>query len=224
MLGPHQGLARHRAQSRPSGRRDRGRRGRGDPADHARQRRRGGRDVARHLQRPRAPRRRARHPPARRRTRTRAPVTQERIDTATVDVTIDRLAGMRAVFPTAPAISACGSLIDEGSSSGRTLLADAATPPDRDPRAERPARGRRHPRGRGAGTARARGSLRGRIRRDRRRRPRRSRAHHERAAGCREGACGGRAGRPDAARASPALTLHLTCRFRDGTTTAPPAR
>ncbi|ALX66054.1 LacI family DNA-binding transcriptional regulator [Microbacterium sp. XT11] len=61
--------------------------------------------------------------------RRRAPVTQERIATATVDVTIDRLSGMRSVFPDARAISASGSLIDEGLIVGRMLLSDPQTRP-----------------------------------------------------------------------------------------------
>jgi DNA-binding LacI/PurR family transcriptional regulator len=61
--------------------------------------------------------------------RERALVTQERIATATVDVTIDRLSGMRSVFPDAPAISAAGSLIDEGLVVGRMLLTDTETRP-----------------------------------------------------------------------------------------------
>ncbi|GAA1146605.1 MULTISPECIES: LacI family DNA-binding transcriptional regulator [Microbacterium] len=61
--------------------------------------------------------------------RDRLQVTPQRISTATVDVTIDRLAGMRSVFPDAPAISASGSLIDEGLLVGRMLLADAESRP-----------------------------------------------------------------------------------------------
>ncbi len=61
--------------------------------------------------------------------RERGLVTPERIETATVDVTVDRLRGMREIFPDAPAISAAGSLIDEGIIVGRMLLADAATRP-----------------------------------------------------------------------------------------------
>lgn len=61
--------------------------------------------------------------------RERGVVTAERLTRATVDVTIDRLAGLREVFPDAPAISASGSLIDEGLVVGRMLLADAATRP-----------------------------------------------------------------------------------------------
>lgn len=61
--------------------------------------------------------------------RERGLVTPERIATATVDVTVDRLAGMREIFPDAPAISASGSLIDEGAIVGRMLLTDPATRP-----------------------------------------------------------------------------------------------
>ncbi|MDQ0727441.1 LacI family DNA-binding transcriptional regulator [Microbacterium sp. W4I20] len=61
--------------------------------------------------------------------RERGTVTADRIATATVDVTVDRLAGLREVFPDAPAISASGSLIDEGVIVGRMLLEDAAARP-----------------------------------------------------------------------------------------------
>jgi DNA-binding LacI/PurR family transcriptional regulator len=61
--------------------------------------------------------------------RERGPVTAERLAAATVGVTVDRLEGMRRVFPGAPAISASGSFIDEGIVIGRMLLADAATRP-----------------------------------------------------------------------------------------------
>lgn len=61
--------------------------------------------------------------------RVRTAVTPERVATATVDVTVDRLAGLREVFPEAPAISASGSLIDEGVLVGRMLLADAEARP-----------------------------------------------------------------------------------------------
>jgi len=61
--------------------------------------------------------------------RERVAVTPDRVATATVDVTVDRLAGLREVFPHAPAISASGSLIDEGVLVGRMLLADAAARP-----------------------------------------------------------------------------------------------
>lgn len=61
--------------------------------------------------------------------RERAAVTPERIANATVDVTVHRLEGMRQVFPDAPAISASGSLIDEGVLVGRMLLTDPNTRP-----------------------------------------------------------------------------------------------
>jgi DNA-binding LacI/PurR family transcriptional regulator len=61
--------------------------------------------------------------------RQRGAVTEDRIASATVDVTIDRLAGFREVFPTAPAVSASGSFIDEGVLVGRMLLADPASRP-----------------------------------------------------------------------------------------------
>lgn len=61
--------------------------------------------------------------------RERALVTPERIAKATVDVSVHRLEGMRQVFPDAPAISASGSLIDEGVLVGRMLLTDPATRP-----------------------------------------------------------------------------------------------
>ncbi|MFC4138328.1 MULTISPECIES: LacI family DNA-binding transcriptional regulator [unclassified Microbacterium] len=61
--------------------------------------------------------------------RRRGVVTPEHIAAATVDVTLDRLAGAREVFPDAPAISAAGSLIDEGMIAGRALLTDPAHRP-----------------------------------------------------------------------------------------------
>lgn len=61
--------------------------------------------------------------------RVRGTVTAERVDAATVDVTVDRLAGMREIFPDAPAISASGSLIDEGLLVGRMLLEDPDSRP-----------------------------------------------------------------------------------------------
>jgi DNA-binding LacI/PurR family transcriptional regulator len=61
--------------------------------------------------------------------RERALVTPERVANATVDVSVHRLEGMRQVFPDAPAISASGSLIDEGVLVGRMLLTDPATRP-----------------------------------------------------------------------------------------------
>lgn len=61
--------------------------------------------------------------------RERGVVTPDRLADATVDVAVDRLGGLRQVFPEAPAISAAGSLIDEGVLVGRMLLADAAARP-----------------------------------------------------------------------------------------------
>lgn len=56
------------------------------------------------------------------------PVDAERLAAATVDVTIDRLAGARDVFPTAPAVSAAGSTIDAGLDAARILLSAATRP------------------------------------------------------------------------------------------------
>lgn len=61
--------------------------------------------------------------------RERGPVTPERLSRATVDVARDRLEGMRSVFPDAPALSAARSSIDEGAIAGRALLADPAKRP-----------------------------------------------------------------------------------------------
>lgn len=47
----------------------------------------------------------------------------------TVDVTRDRLRGVRDVFPDAPAFAAAGSSIDEGLAAGRTLFAAGADLP-----------------------------------------------------------------------------------------------
>ncbi|MFD5214085.1 LacI family DNA-binding transcriptional regulator [Microbacterium sp. NPDC058345] len=57
--------------------------------------------------------------------RERGPLTPARLATATVDVTLDRLAGFREVYPDAPAVAAAGSLIDEGMIAARALLTDA---------------------------------------------------------------------------------------------------
>jgi DNA-binding LacI/PurR family transcriptional regulator len=46
-----------------------------------------------------------------------------------IDVTRERLAGVRDVFPAAPAYAAAGSFIDEGLAAGRVLFADAANRP-----------------------------------------------------------------------------------------------
>lgn len=63
--------------------------------------------------------------------RERGPVTSQGLAAATVDVAIERLDGVREVFPDAPAIAAAWSSIDEGVIAGRALLAD----PDRRPTA-----------------------------------------------------------------------------------------
>ncbi len=62
-------------------------------------------------------------------TRERGPITAERLAGATVEVTRERLAGVRAVFPDAPAVSAASSSIDEGLIAGRALLADPESRP-----------------------------------------------------------------------------------------------
>ncbi|MGV9195432.1 LacI family DNA-binding transcriptional regulator [Microbacterium sp. MC2] len=46
-----------------------------------------------------------------------------------IDVTAERLEGVRAVFPQAPAYAAAASSIDEGLAAGRVVLADPATRP-----------------------------------------------------------------------------------------------
>ncbi|MDT0157764.1 LacI family DNA-binding transcriptional regulator [Microbacterium sp. ARD32] len=53
------------------------------------------------------------------------PITPERIAAATVDVTLDRLAGFREVFPDAAGVTAAASLVDEGMIATRALLVDA---------------------------------------------------------------------------------------------------
>ena len=50
-------------------------------------------------------------------------------ETITVDVTRERLAGAREVFPDAPAFAAAGSFIDEGLAAGRELFARPASRP-----------------------------------------------------------------------------------------------
>lgn len=50
-------------------------------------------------------------------------------DVITVDVTRDRLAGARDVYPDAPAFSAASSTIDGGMEAGRVVLADASSRP-----------------------------------------------------------------------------------------------
>lgn len=62
-------------------------------------------------------------------SRVRGEVTADRLARATVDVTVDRLTGVRGVYPAAQAIAAATSSIDEGVIAGRALLADAARRP-----------------------------------------------------------------------------------------------
>lgn len=155
--------------------------------------------------------------------RERGLVTQERIATATVDVTIDRLAGMREVFPDAPAISASGSLIDEGAIVGRMLLADPAT---------RPTAVLAQSDLLAVGVIRAAEELGLRVPEDV------SVAGFDGIAvdglgpqllttSVQPAVEKGRAAGEQVARmlrGEPGITQHLTCRFRQGTTTAPPAR
>lgn len=55
-------------------------------------------------------------------THSRGPVTAERVAASTAFGTLERLAGVREVFPDAAAVSAAGSTIDEGQRAGRVLL------------------------------------------------------------------------------------------------------
>ncbi|MGM7670745.1 LacI family DNA-binding transcriptional regulator [Microbacterium sp. A93] len=61
--------------------------------------------------------------------RVRGPISPDQWKRATVDVTRDRFAGVRGVFPDVQAISAGGSSIDEGVIAGRALLADPTSRP-----------------------------------------------------------------------------------------------
>lgn len=61
--------------------------------------------------------------------RERGGISPDRLAKATVDVTVDRLGGVRDVYPDAPATSAATSSIDEGLIAGRALLADLASRP-----------------------------------------------------------------------------------------------
>ncbi|MCE7481502.1 MULTISPECIES: LacI family DNA-binding transcriptional regulator [Microbacterium] len=61
--------------------------------------------------------------------RIRGRVTDERLGRATIDVTIERLAGARDVYPDLPAVSAGSSSIDDGVIAGRALLSDPAARP-----------------------------------------------------------------------------------------------
>ncbi|MGN6501502.1 MAG: LacI family DNA-binding transcriptional regulator [Pseudolysinimonas sp.] len=60
--------------------------------------------------------------------RTRGPVTAERLTGSAAHTTLERLAGVRAVFPDAAAYSATGSTVDEGARVAGEIL-DAAAPP-----------------------------------------------------------------------------------------------
>lgn len=155
--------------------------------------------------------------------RERGVVTPERLASATIDVTIDRLSGMREIFPDAPAVSASGSFIDEGLAVGRLLLADESSRPtailaQSDLLA--------------VGVIRAAEELGLRVPEDL------SVAGFD---GVDVDGLGGlvlttsvqpavekgRAAGEQVARmlrGEDAVTLHLTCRFRQGTTTAPPSR
>ncbi|HCS60787.1 MAG TPA: transcriptional regulator [Microbacterium sp.] len=59
----------------------------------------------------------------------RGPIDRQRMERASVEVSIDRLSGVADVFPEAHAVSAGGSSIDEGVIAGRTLLADRSSRP-----------------------------------------------------------------------------------------------
>jgi DNA-binding LacI/PurR family transcriptional regulator len=54
--------------------------------------------------------------------RTRGPVTPQRLAASAAHTTLERLAGVREVFPDATALSASGSNVDEGVRVGRELL------------------------------------------------------------------------------------------------------
>src|SRR5690606_19678692 len=59
----------------------------------------------------------------------RGTITAGRLAGATVDVTVDRLAGVRDVYPSARGVAALASSIDEGVIAGRALLTDAENRP-----------------------------------------------------------------------------------------------
>lgn len=61
--------------------------------------------------------------------RVRGRITGERLQRASIDVTVERLAGVRDVFPEVLAVSAGASSIDDGVIAGRALLTDPATRP-----------------------------------------------------------------------------------------------
>ena len=54
----------------------------------------------------------------------RGPLTPDREAKATVQVTLDRLRGVRAVFPAATGVVTAGSYVDEGMIAGHALLDD----------------------------------------------------------------------------------------------------
>lgn len=56
--------------------------------------------------------------------RERGPITSERAAQAIIHVAMERLDGVREIYPDAPAFAAGGSSIDEGLIAGRALLAD----------------------------------------------------------------------------------------------------
>ncbi|WP_426186439.1 LacI family DNA-binding transcriptional regulator [Microbacterium sp. TWP3-1-2b2] len=154
--------------------------------------------------------------------RVRGRVTEERLGRATIDVTLERLAGARDVYPGLLAVSAGSSSIDDGVMAGRALLSDPAARPtailaQSDLLA--------------AGVIRAAEDLGLRVPDDL------SVAGFD---GIRVDGIGphmlttmvqpavekGRAAGEQVARmlrGEPAASLHLTCRFRAGTTTAAPA-
>jgi DNA-binding LacI/PurR family transcriptional regulator len=61
--------------------------------------------------------------------RQRGLITPERLASATVEITVERLEGVREVYPDAPALATKASSIDEGLVVGRTLLSDPANRP-----------------------------------------------------------------------------------------------
>lgn len=61
--------------------------------------------------------------------RRRGEITPAGLAAATVDVTVDRIAGVRDVYPDIPAFAAAASSIDEGLIAGRALLTDPESRP-----------------------------------------------------------------------------------------------
>ena len=177
-------IARGRHGPRHPGRRDRGRCRRGRSADRPRQPRgaaAGGEPPAG----PRPRRGRDRHParPRGMGARLDRRRTSRSRSTSRASGSRARARCSRMPPPTPP--PAASSTRDSPPAGRSSPIPTHA--PDRRHRAERPARGGRHPRRGGGGTARARGRERHRLRRHRRRRARAVRAHDPRAAGGREG-------------------------------------